>query len=283
MQLGIRLHDTVKCSIEERLEIAKDQGFSCAHIALGKLCDMPFQNDALTPGYAMFLKSIFNDVDIDIAVLGNYLNLANPDKNQLKEIQRRYMNHIRFASFLGCGMVGTETGAPNIDYHYDKEACRSDEALDILENNLRPVVRYAENMGVIIAIEPVYRHIVWNPKRARELLDRIDSPNLQIIFDPVNLLDVENVDRRDEIFQEAFDLLASDIAMVHLKDYVIKDGELKSVGCGYGEMDYTEIIRFLEQRKPYIHATLEETTPDTAVYSRKYIEDIIRKVNQDPK
>lgn len=53
-------------------------------------------------------------------------------------------------------------------------------------------MEYAEKLGVIVAIEPVCRHIVNNAKRARKVLDAIDSPNLQIIFDPVNLLDESN-------------------------------------------------------------------------------------------
>ena len=47
-------------------------------------------------------------------------------------------------------------------------------------------------MGVIMAIEPVYKHIVCNPIRARKVLVTIASPNLQIFFDPVNLLDISN-------------------------------------------------------------------------------------------
>lgn len=53
-------------------------------------------------------------------------------------------------------------------------------------------------MGVIIAIEPVVRHIVYDAKRARKVLDAINSPNLMIIFDPVNLLDESNCDRHQE-------------------------------------------------------------------------------------
>ena len=68
----------------------------------------------------------------------------------------------------------------------------TEEALEIFIKNLRPVVEYAEKLGVIVAIEPVCRHIVNNAKRARKVLDAIDSPNLQIIFDPVNLLDESN-------------------------------------------------------------------------------------------
>lgn len=93
----------------------------------------------------------------------------------------RYMAHIRMASLLGAGVVGTETGAVNESYSFE-ERNHSEEALDIFIKNVRPVVQYAEKMGVILAIEPVYKHIVCNPKRARKVLDEIGSPNLQIIL-----------------------------------------------------------------------------------------------------
>lgn len=277
MRIGIRLHDTKKCPLTERLQIVRQQGFSCVHIALGKTDGLPKETDALTPGYALWLKNEFAQAGVDMAVLGNYQNLAHPDPGKLKEIQHRYTAHLRFAALAGCGMVGTETGAPNEDYHYDKEANHSAEALEIFINNLRPVIADAERFGVILAIEPVYKHIVWNPKRAREVLDRIASPNLQIIFDPVNLLDPDNLDHREEVIEEAMDLLAPEIAMIHLKDYVLEDGKMKAVGCGFGEMNYERIVEFAETKKPFIHATLENTAPETAEQSRKVIEALMAK------
>lgn len=274
MQLGIRLHDIKKAPLEERLAIAGEQGFACGHLALSKVIDSyPVDDGALTPGYALYLKKLFFKSGLDVAVLGCYLNLATPDKEALNKNLRRYMAHIRFASLLGAGVVGTETGAVNREYCFE-EANHSDQALSIFTENLRQVVEYAEKMGVILAIEPVYKHIVWNPKRARQVLSKINSPNLQIIFDPVNLLDISNYKNRDEIIREAIDVLGDDIAMIHIKDFLIKDGELVSVAAGLGEMDYTEILRFIKERKPYIHVTLENTLPENAVSAREYIQGL---------
>ncbi|MBQ7678519.1 MAG: sugar phosphate isomerase/epimerase [Butyrivibrio sp.] len=275
MQIGIRFHDTVDLPIEERVIETKKQGFSCVHIALGKTTGQTAEPEALTPGYAAYLRRVFDKAELDIAVLGCYLNLATPDPAALAATQEKYKAHIRFAAQLGCGMVGTETGAPNTDYHYDKEACHSEEALRQFITNLRPVVRYAEQMGVIFAIEPVYRHIVWNPVRARIVLDAIDSPNLQIIFDAVNLLNPDNYDRKQDVIREAIEVFGRDVAMIHLKDCLPGDPgtqNVKSVPCGKGELDYTDILRFARDRKPWIQATLEDTKPDNAVAAREFIE-----------
>lgn len=274
MQLGIRLHDTKKLPLEERIADVHELGFACGHLALAKVIDeYPTTDEALTPGFAMYLKNLFARNQVDIAVLGCYLNLANPNPEKLKTITHRYLANIRFASWLGCGVVGTETGAPNETYTHVPE-CHGEEALKTFITNLRPVVKYAEQMGVVVAIEPVWKHIVCNPKRARIVLDEIASPNLQIILDPVNLLDISNYKDQVAIVDEAIDLLGPDVAMVHLKDFVVEDGALKSVGAGLGQMDYTSVMKFMKTRKPFIHATLENTTPENNIQVKEFVQKL---------
>lgn len=268
LQLGLRLHDAEKLPMEELLPVVREKGYTCVHLALKKaMREYPCDPSALTPGYAHYLKHLFEKNNMDVAVLGNYLNLAHPDPEVIRGTLEMYCAHIRFASLLGCGMVGTETGAPNPEYKYCP-GCRSDAALSGFIENLKPVVRCAEQFGVILALEPVARHIVWNAARARLVLDEIGSHNLQILFDPVNLLDLDNVDRREEVFAEAMELLGPDIAMVHFKDFIrVPEGHgLKAVGAGTGEMDYTSIMRFIKREKPFVYGTLENTVPENAAW-----------------
>lgn len=274
MQLGIRLHDTKHLCFEERIEDVRDLGFKCGHLALAKVIEeFPTTDEALTPGLAMYMRKVFEKNNVDIAVLGCYLNLANPNKEQLAKTTHRYMAHLRFASWLGCGVVGTETGCPNETYSHVPE-CHNEESLQLFIENLRPVVEYAEKMGVVIAIEPVWKHIVCNPKRARQVLDAINSPNLQIILDPVNLLDISNYQDQVAIVEEAIELLGEDVAMVHIKDYRVEDGKLISVGAGLGQMDYTALMKFMKTRKPFIHATLEDTTPENNIQCKEFIQKL---------
>ncbi|MGN1148826.1 MAG: sugar phosphate isomerase/epimerase family protein [Lachnospiraceae bacterium] len=277
MQLGIRLHDTKKLPFEDRIADVHGLGFTCGHLALSKVIDEFSTDDgALTPGLAMYIKKVFAKNNVDIAVLGCYLNLANPNPEKLAKITNRYMAHIRFASLLGCGVVGTETGAPNETYTAVPE-CHEEEALQTFITNLRPVVEYAEKMGVILAIEPVWKHIVYNPARARRVLDEIASPNLQVILDPVNLLDICNYKQQKEIVEEAIEVLGDDIAMVHIKDFRVEDNKLVSVGAGLGEMDYTALMKFIKERKPYMHVTLENTTPADNLQCRNHILELYRE------
>ncbi|MBE6122030.1 MAG: sugar phosphate isomerase/epimerase [Erysipelotrichaceae bacterium] len=280
MQLGIRLHD-VNASLgdefktmEKRAEKAREEGFSCVHLAYSKVIKgWTFDNCALTEGLAQYTRRVFRQNDLDVAVLGCYLNLAHPDPEKLKEIQNRYYGSIRVASLLGASVVGTETGAPNAQYKMD-ENTHSKEALETFIRGLAPVVECAEKYGVSMAIEPVWKHIVCTPERARIVLDAIGSRNLRIIFDPVNLLYPGNLNEREELFERTMNLLGDDIAVVHLKDYVPEGDDLKSIAAGTGEMDYRQILSFMKARKPYIQATLENTTNDNAVQSREMLEQL---------
>jgi sugar phosphate isomerase/epimerase len=278
MQLGIRLHDVNTGlepslqTMEERAKKAKEEGFSCVHLAFSKVIQgVTFDECALNEGLAFHTRRVFGKEDLDVAVLGCYLNLAHPEADKLREIQSKYFGHIRVAALMGAGVVGTETGAPNAAYRMD-ENTHTEAALNTFIYGLAPVVECAEHYGVTVAIEPVWKHIVYNPDRAVQVINAIGSQNLRIIFDPVNLLYPGNIDHKEQVIDEAIDKLGERIAVVHLKDFVPHGDNLKSIAAGTGEMDYTSILRFMKQRKPYIQATLENTTNDNAVTARCYLQ-----------
>lgn len=272
MRIGIRGHDMERVPFEELVNNIKKKGFKCTQLALSKaIYEFNVKEEAMTPGMALYLREIFAENKVDVAVLGCYHNLANPNQEQLAKTIKTYMTHIRFASLLGCGVVGTETGAVNEEYRFE-EANHSEEALQIFINNLRIIVEYAEKMGVIVAIEPVWNHIVYDIKRARKVLDAIDSPNLQIIFDPVNTISIHNYEKQDELLNEAFELLRDDIAVIHAKDFIVKDGEVKSVISGRGILNYDLLMGLIKKYKPHIHVLLENTKPENAIEAKEFVE-----------
>ena len=278
MRIGIRAHDVKADTFEGLVKEIHNEGMHCCQLAVPKAVhEFPTKKEVLTPGMALYMKEVFAENKVDVAVLGCYQNLATPDEAALKDTIDTYKRHIVFASLLGAGVVGTETGACNTEYRTEPFSF-TEEALEIFIKNLRPVVEYAEKLGVIVAIEPVCRHIVNNAKRARKVLDAIDSPNLQIIFDPVNLLYVGNIDKQDEIINQAFDLLLKDIAVVHCKDYVVEGDELKSIAAGTGGLNYPLLLKKIKEHKPYVHCTLENTVPENAVATREFMEKLYSEV-----
>ena len=277
MNIGIRLHDTAGSTLEEHLKSAREQGFSCAHIALSKTIPGFSMKDApalLTGILAAEVRALLDKYHLECAVLGCYLNLATPDEAELANTIECYKAHLRFARAIGAGVVGTETGAPNAAYATCPE-CWTEESLQLFIDRLRPVVRYAEEVGSIIAIEPVCRHIVSTPERARRVLDAIDSPALQIILDTVNLLTPDNHARCNELIDESVRLFGDRIRVLHMKDYRVVPGmtDVQSIACGTGCMDYTRLLAFARSH-PGLPMTLEYTVPSNAEAARLFLESV---------
>ncbi|WP_041914210.1 sugar phosphate isomerase/epimerase family protein [Selenomonas ruminantium] len=278
LQLGIRLHDMRPGSLAERAAWARGQGFSCVHLALEKtISGFKLEPGKLTAGFGKHIRDIFASHDVDVAVLGCYKNLAHPDRAELQRIQENYIAHLRMAVSLGCSVVGTETGAPNAEYQYEPQ-CHTEMALQTFLHGLEPVVEAAEKLGVLLAIEPVWNHIVWNPQVARRVIQEMASPNLRIIFDPVNLLSGENYQDRDRVIGEAIEQFGEYVEVVHLKDFQVQGEKLSAVAPGTGLMDYKPLLAYLKQEKYGIQATLENTIPENAVAARKYLEEIYAEV-----
>ena len=96
MQVGIRLHDIAPGTLEQRVAMAHEQGFTCGHLALAKtVTEHSVENTALTPGYATYLRQMFAKNDVDIAVIGCYLNLAHPDQMCIRDSWRILSNRER--------------------------------------------------------------------------------------------------------------------------------------------------------------------------------------------
>ncbi len=272
--IGIRLHDAAPGTLAERAGFVQAQGFTCVHLALGKtIGPETMEPEAATPELA---QSVIRDLKgLQAAVLGCYLNLTHPDEGVYQETARKYEAHLRLAKWMGALVVGTETGNPNAEYAYDPERSHSEAALDLFIRRVEPIVKVAEKIGAILAIEPVYTHIVYGGRHARRVLEAVSSPNLKIILDPVNLLHPGNLARREEVVAEAIELLGDFTEVFHLKDYVPQGGNVRSVAAGTGEMDYSGIARFIREHKPDIPVTLEDTNPQNAEGARIFVHGLI--------
>lgn len=272
MKIGIRLHDTIPGTLEERMAFARGQGFECVHLALSKalpdfaMADAPAKLQE--PEMLERVRGPLASTRMDCAVLGCYLCLTHPDAEEREKTRQIYYAHLAFAKKIGAWMVGSETPI-HPQSPLAKDAPRSEEAFRFFLEQVAPVVRRAEEEGVILALEPVYTHIVSTPEKAERMLDHFHSDNLRIILDSVNLLGADNADRREEVIGEAMRRLGDRVALLHMKDFLPEGGKLRSLACGKGKMDYRALMAFARQRD--LSMTLEDTTPEDAEQARLYL------------
>ena len=278
MNIGVRAHDFGNTNIEELAKIISSTKAKSIQLALAKaLPDLNTGLGSLSPGLAVYIRDTLKKYDINISVLGCYINLIHPEPDKRKSLLDRFKEHIRYARDFGCSIVGTETGSLNADYSYNSENS-GDKALGMIVESVSQLVEEAEKFGVFVAIEGVTKHSICSPERMKYVLDTINSNNLQVIFDPVNFLDENNYENQDEIIKKSFDLFGDKIAIIHSKDFVIKNGKMSTVPTGKGNLNYDLLIKLLKEQKPYIDVLLENSSNDTVVDCFSFLEKTYKEV-----
>jgi len=275
IRVGIRAHDVGKLPADELAGRIAAKGLTCVQLAVNKaIAGMNLKAGDMTPGLAWHIAQAFNRHAVQIAVLGCYVNLSHPDPTARRGLMELFKEHLCHARDFGCGVVATETGSLNPDWSYHPEN-KSDAAFAGLIPTVAELVAEAERFGVVLGIEGVTSHVLCSPRRIRQLLDAVASNNLRVVFDPVNLLSIENYRDQDRVIQESFDLFGDRIAIVHAKDFVVGDNTLKQVRSGQGSLNHKLLMDFLRQRKPCISILLEEANEQTA-------EECVRFLNGVP-
>jgi sugar phosphate isomerase/epimerase len=263
MRIGVRAHDFPKLPVEELAARIAAQGMASVQLALNKaVSGFNLKRGDLSPGLANHVGRAFRSRGVGIAVLGCYVNPIHPDAAQRAELLGWFKEHIRFARDFGCGVVALETGSLNADYSYNP-GNGGKAAFDLLVSSITELVREAERFGVIVGVEGVASHVVCTPARMRELLDAIGSPNVQVVFDPVNMLSIDNWKDQHRVIGECLELFGDRVVIVHAKDFKLEDGTLRAVRSGQGLLEHAPVVRFLKERKPYIDVLLEGASEDT--------------------
>ena len=88
------------------------------------------------------------------------------------------------------------------------------------------------------------------PRRCRDILDTLASPQLKMTFDPANF-----VMCGVRPFSEAFDMLVDDVVYLHVKDGIMADRSITPAGQGDGQ--WREVLAALEARNYDGFASLE--------------------------
>lgn len=266
MQLGVRAHDFGKLPIDDLARRVAAHGLCAVQFAAPK--SIPgFDDDAgrLSPGLAIHARETLRAHGVAIAVLGCYINLGTPDEAAAAHHLRRFKDYLRHARDFGCGIVATETGSVNADFSFHPDN-HGEAAYQRVLRRMRELAAAAERFGVCVCVEAVSTFVIHSPARVRRLLDDVGSDNLQVLFDPVNLLNADNHRRQDALIEESFALFADRMAVFHAKDFVITpDGRCRQAAAGAegGLLNYPLFFKLAKKHKPFAQILLEDTTPAT--------------------
>ncbi len=264
--------------------MAGELGFSCIQLPGKVLCSsLGIDRSGLTRELAEHLRSVLDEAGVTVAVYGCYKNLATPDAGQLKENLAEYEAALRFAKWLGGCPVGTETGRPNAQNAIGEDRF-SDEALSAFCANLAGVCAIAEREGGRVLIEPGWNEVVNTPERVAEVIERVGSPALGVIYDPVSLLHPRVVNEAPQMVERMLGLCGERIEVLHAKDFSQAanedapewcDGSGSRLVChGAGEtgaFDFAPLAAWARREHPGIDCVIENSTPATNAACRDYL------------
>ena len=267
IKIGIRGHDLPTYNDVDKMNYELDRfGFDGVQLVLKKSFDTKFDPSE-------FMNELKG---LNPLMVGAYFNPVHPDGAIVEEGIKHFKDMTKFASKVGSLYVGSETGSlMGSPWGYVKEN-HSDDSLAKVVTIFKDLCREAQKNGVNVAIEGAYAHVVYSPKRLKETLDLIDEINLFVTVDIFNYLNLDNYKNHVDIFKECLELFKDRIVILHLKDFVINDGELIQVGLGQGLMDYKRIIPIVKKELNDANLIFEGVKPEDIESSLKYIRNLLR-------
>ena len=266
IQFGMRGHDICpKGPLTQVLDTFEALGVTHIQLAPGKsFSDFDFAFGRYSSGMGWYLAKELAARKLHVAVLGCYINPANPDETARETAILRFIDHLRCAKRIGADMVGTETGRFSADFSVTP-ATQSEECYQTVLKSFRRIVRAAEQIGVTVGVEGVFDHTLSDPKRMKRFLDDIDSENVEVILDGVNLIPPgAELDTAEQtrILDEAFELYGPRISVLHLKDFVFEGSRQLYRHPGEGHFYYPALMAHIKKEKPQIIGLLENSSPE---------------------
>lgn len=241
--VGARLHDYGKGSPDELFGRVAADGFSAVQLAYKKCVPSVRSYADVTDALVAETVAAEKAHNIQVAVLGTYVELAINDESRLKNAAD-FKSQLAVCKALGAGCIGTETTS----MEKQPAGTTREEAQELLCRSLADILPAAEALGVTVAVEPVTYHSMNSAAATRHILDTMRSPNLKVIFDMSNLVDAGNVGVQDRIWNDVGELLGDQIVAVHFKGQAFApDGGLLHTSLEDSLTDYAGAFAMLRQ------------------------------------
>ena len=245
MKILIRPHDIGKGSADWLGKTANEWGFDGVQLAIAKAVEGQNGNPGtLTPAVISEIRHGFNDHNVEIPLLGAYFNPVHSNKEKVELGAAKYADHLRHAKEFGAFCVASETGSYNDDKWTYNPKNQTEEAFKEVVKVFAPMPQIAEENGVCMALEGAWGHCMYCPEQLKRLADEIDpgQKNFRFIVDIYNYLYIGNHEERAKIFEQCLKLFQGKIFGFHMKDYVVKDGNLELAPLGQGLMGWKDFL-----------------------------------------
>lgn len=279
LSFGMRCHDICpKMPMEELFQEVRANQIDQIQLAFGKsISDYDFSVGHYSPGFGRYIASLLEKNQIHVAVLGCYINPIHPIESRRQAEVAKFIEHLKYAKMIGADMVGTETGRLDPDMKVTPETF-TETAYQRLLKSMREIVSAAEKLGVTVGVEGVFDHTLYSPAMMKRFLEDIDSPNVEVILDSVNLIHPDEVERQEEVIDKAFAYYGDRITMLHMKDFVFDGSSQIFRHVGEGLFRYEPLMKHLKEKKPHITMLLENSNKERYHSDVEFLKEIYDRV-----
>lgn len=269
MKPGVRAHDYGRSSAASLFGAISADGWQTVQLACKKALTGCDSAKDLTDAFIGEIRQALADSGLTVGVLGCYVEPSLADDTERRRHVDDFRSHLSVAKALNAGCIGTET----TNMGSQKGVTRK-EALVCLRRSMEAILPEAERLGVTVAVEPVYYHAMATPEDTRDLLKDMASNRLKVIFDPVNLLSPEEIADQERLWNRCMDCFGGDIAAVHIKGMVLKDGAPVPSGLRESLADWNSIFARLRGLSRDLPVLREEAVPSNAADDIAFIRSL---------
>ncbi len=243
MKLGLITSICEGMTFEEVVDFAAENGLECLEVACwpkeaatrryAGVSHIDVAN--LTEDAAKEINELCSSKGVEISALAYYPNTMDPDVSKREGYIRHLYHLIDASAMLGVNMITTFVGR---DPKKNVE-----ENLELVKEIWPPIVKYAEEKGVKIAIEncpmlftndewPGGQNLMTTPANWRSVFEIIDSPNFGINYDPSHFV-WQQIDYIKPLYE-----FRDKIFHVHYKDIKVYPDKLADVGIMATPLQY---------------------------------------------
>jgi sugar phosphate isomerase/epimerase len=240
-RLGINCHlEPSEKAARNVLRIAREAGF--------RKLQVYFDWTKVTDSYLRSLPGWVKGEDLEIEVLGAYVNCVAPDilimGTRAKDLDRA----IDFAPAIGAKRMTAWTGGYGPALFTSDPRNWKPAASDAIIRTLEPRFKRLEQHKLRLALESYITLTCPDAPSLRRLLDRM-PPFINAVFDPPNLTPIASYEKRDQILRDMLTTLKDRVGVVHWKDFrLAKDGKSYDLpGPLGGVMNYSLFLSCVKQ------------------------------------
>lgn len=259
ISIGCRAHDYGRANAQEMARRLRSAGWECGQIVVQKLCEGVPSLDAVSAQDCETVYNAFTAQGLQTPLLGYYLQPQLPDRAARGEQLALFCRGLDNSLSLGGAYVATETG----DFPVDGPMSERRPLFENLVDFFCRAAEHAERIGAKIAVEPAAHHTLGSPELVAELLERVGSKTMHVVFDSVNLLTPTFLPEQAAYWRRCLDAFGEHIVVCHIKDGDYSEGRFAECQLGQGKLDYSTLFSWLTRQDRDV-AVIREGTSQAA-------------------